>query len=108
MFSTWLTDPLYAGAGELGTLALCVALGAVCAARARAVAREQRPSAANAWALAGLVLGPVGLVWMRLVEPRRAVRACGCGVRRAVSVEACPACAAPWPVAASRGDEVFA
>jgi hypothetical protein len=109
MFSAWLLDPLYGGGNEVATLVLCLGLGAVCAVAARRRARIHRPAPRDVllWTAAGALLGPVGLAWMRLVVPREAVRACGCGAHRAVSVETCGGCGTPWPAPARTGVEVM-
>lgn len=110
LLSAWLLDPLYAGQSEPLTLVLCLALGALCALRARAQAKLRCPAPRDvaAWTAAAFALGPVGLVWMRLVVPKHAIEPCACGRRRAVSVEACPACGATWPGPAPTGIEVLA
>jgi hypothetical protein len=108
MFSWWLRDPLYAGTSEPLTLVLCLAVGALCALRARQQARLRRPRHVAAWTAAAFVLGPVGLAWMRLVVPKHTLAPCRCGVRRAVDVETCPACGADWPAPAATGAEVIA
>ncbi|MCE9634936.1 MAG: hypothetical protein K8T90_04455 [Planctomycetes bacterium] len=110
MFSTWLTDPLYAGGSETLTLAICLLLGAACAVRARRQARLRVPAAGAVrfWTASAFLLGPVGLVWMRIVIPKQALMPCACGASRAVSVETCSACAASWPTPKPTGIEVFA
>ena len=59
------------------------------------------------WTVAGVVLGPMGLVWMWFVVGRVRVEPVGAG-RRAVNLEQSPAVAEPWPEPLPTGTEVHA
>jgi hypothetical protein len=52
------------------------------------------------------VLGPLGLLWMRLVLPRVRVETVG-GARRAMNLDASPSTTEPWPAPVSTGIEVI-
>jgi hypothetical protein len=58
------------------------------------------------WTVAGALLGPVGLVWMRFVVGRKHVEPVGTG-RRAVNLEQSPAVTEPWPEPIPTGTEVL-
>jgi hypothetical protein len=104
----WWRDPWLADGSYPGWLALSLALAGLCAWRARRSARERCATvrAVRFWTAAVLLLGPLGLLWMRLVLPRVPVEAVG-GARRAVDLDASPSTDAPWPQPKPQGIEVF-
>jgi hypothetical protein len=104
----WWRDPWLADGRQAGWLSLSLALAAFCAWRARRAARERCATVREVqfWTTAVLLLGPVGLLWMRFVLPRVPVEAVG-GARRAVNLDASPSTAAPWPEPKPLGIEVL-
>ncbi|MGQ0612596.1 MAG: hypothetical protein ACT4PV_02440 [Planctomycetaceae bacterium] len=104
----WWRDPWLSGGRFTGWLLASLALAAACAWRARRTARERCSTTRRArlWTAAVLLLGPLGLLWMRFVLPRVPVAAVG-GARRAVDLDASPSSAAPWPDPQPLGIEVI-
>ncbi len=104
----WWRDPWLAGGSYPGWLLLSLGLAAFCAGRARRGARERCATRreVHLWTAAVFLLGPVGLLWMKLVLPRVPVEAVG-GARRAVNLDASPSTAAPWPEPKPLGIEVL-
>jgi len=104
----WWRNPMLAGGRDLGWLLASLALAVACALRARRNARERCATgrAVSFWTAAAALLGPLGLLWMRLVLPRVPVEAVGAG-RRAVNLERAPAAAEPWPAPAPLATDVF-
>ena len=102
--SWWLLTPSMADGKRSGLLALVVLVSAIAAwvawrwGRARCATVGQ----ARLWAVAVFVLGPMGLLWMRLVLPRVRVETVG-GARRAVNLDASPSSGEPWPEPVSTG-----
>ncbi len=105
----WWREPWLSGGRYWSWLLASLALAAACGWRARRTARERCRSMRDmhAWTAAVLLLGPLGLFWMRLVLPRVPVAAVG-GARRAVDLDASPSSAAPWPAPQPLGIEVIA
>jgi hypothetical protein len=105
----WWRDPWLSGGRYPGWLVATLALAALLAWRARRDARERCATLLEVrfWTVAVLLLGPLGLLWMRLVLPRVPVEPVGQG-RRAVNLESSPSASAPWPEPAREGIEVFA
>ena len=99
MGAWWWRDPFLAGGRSAGWPLLSLVVALLCAWRARSQARKRRgtPGAVRFWTAAAFVLGPVGLVWMRLVVPRFPVVG-----GRAVDQET-----EPWPEPERVGTEVF-
>jgi hypothetical protein len=107
-YAWWWRDPWLSGGRYAGWLLATLALAALLAWRARRAARERCATAleVHVWTAAVFLLGPVGLLWMRLVLPRLPVEPVG-GARRAVHLERSPSSSAPWPEPAREGIEVF-
>ncbi|MCK6460547.1 MAG: hypothetical protein L6Q95_11720 [Planctomycetes bacterium] len=104
----WWRDPWLAAGSYKGWLALSLALAAFLAWRARRTARERCATAraVRLWTAAVFLLGPLGLLWMRLVLPCVPVEPLG-GARRAVNLDASPSSSAPWPDPEPVGIEVL-
>jgi hypothetical protein len=92
----WL-DPLLAEGANPGWLVASLAVGLACAflAYRSAKLRCATLGSRTGWILAAVLLGPMGLVWIRMAMPWHAVEA-----GRAVDVGA-------WPPPESTGAEVF-
>jgi hypothetical protein len=103
----WWRTPALAAGKRPGLFALSLLVAAACAVRARRSARLRcrTPLAVRAWIVAVLLLGPLGLVWMRLCLPRTRIEAVA-GGRRAAHLDTAPAGTAPWPAPAPLGIEV--
>jgi len=97
----WWRDPYFAG-GSFAWLAASIAVALLCGWRTRVRARVRSPQHIAFWTFAGILLGPLGLLWMHLVIGRVKVETVD-GRSYAVNVEE-----APWPEPAPRGTEVFA
>lgn len=108
VYLAWWRDPWLAGGSYPGWLVASLALAAFCGWRARRAARERCATVREVrfWTAAVLLLGPVGLLWMRFVLPRVPVEVVG-GARRAVNLDASPSTSAPWPEPKPLGIEVF-
>jgi hypothetical protein len=105
----WFRDPYYAERSHAGWLASSLLVGLVCALFVRRSARARCGTigAVRAWTAVVFLLGPLGLLWFRLVVCRHAVLPVG-GARRAVNLNRSPATDAPWPEPAGDGTEVLA
>jgi hypothetical protein len=104
----WWRDPWLAGGRYAFWLVLSFVLAGFLAWRARRSARARcaTPREVRFWTAAVFLLGPIGLLWMRLVLPRVPVESVG-GSRRAVNLDASPSTTAPWPDPKPLGIEVF-
>lgn len=104
----WWRDPWLAAGSYPGWLVASLAIAAFCAWRARRAARERcaTTAAVRFWTAAVFLLGPLGLLWMRLVLPRVPVESVG-GAQRAVNLDASPSSSAPWPDPEPLGIEVI-
>lgn len=109
MSDAWLLDPLFSEGRCPGWLAASVATGLACGwfALRRGRVRCRDASNARLWGFACLLLGPIGLLWMRTTLGGHHVERVGAG-RRAVNLDSCPETAAPWPAPEPKGTEVFA
>jgi hypothetical protein len=109
LYSLFWVDPFFSGGVSGVWLLLSVALAAVCGwlARWQARLRCATERAVRFWTVAGVVLGPVGLLWMGFVVGRVLVEPVGTG-RRAVNLERSPAVTEPWPEPLPTGTEVHA
>jgi len=106
--SWWWRDPVLAGQRRPLVLAANVLLAAVCAFVAWRVARVHCATlrAAKAWTLVAFLLGPLGLLLLRLLAVRALAETIGAG-RRSLALETCPATVTPWPAPARTGREIF-
>ncbi len=93
MLLWWWRDPFLAQ-DHRGWLLASAAIGALCALVAWRIARRRCPTMAGVrfWSLASLLLGPLGLAWMRVAMPWHAIED-----GRAVNLDSSPATDAPWP-----------
>ena len=64
-------------------------------------------AAQHFWTVVALVLGPLGLVWMRVVVGKTYIAEVGAG-ERAVNLEETPSNTTPWPEPHATGTEVMA
>ena len=103
LIARWLRSGFVAGGRHAGWLLASLLVGGLCAGLAARRARTRCASrgAVRAWAAAAFLLGPLGLLWMRLVVPARAVRETLEGHRRAVDLPG------PWPEPSATGWEVW-
>lgn len=104
----WWRDPVVAGGRRPLALAANVLVALVCAAFAFRLGRRHCATSAKArlCAVVGLLAGPIGLLWLRVVVVRAATDTVA-GARRSLALDAAPASAMPWPVAASTGREIL-
>lgn len=103
----WLRTPSLADGARPGLLALIAIVSVAVAWLAYRWGRVRCATVRQArlWAVAVFLVGPLGLLWMRLVLPRVRVDSVG-GARRAVNLDAAPSTEAPWPAPVSTGVEV--
>ncbi len=106
--SWWWRDPVLAGQRRPIVLGANGLLAALCALIAWRVARVHCATAraAKAWTLVGFLLGPLGLLLLRLLAVRAPAETIGAG-RRSLALETCPATDTPWPTPARTGREIF-
>ena len=104
----WLLTPSLAGGSRSGLLALIALVSAAAAWVAWRWGRVRCATVGQArfWALAVFLVGPIGLLWMRLVLPHVRTEPVG-GARRAVNLDSSPSTEAPWPAPVSTGVEVI-
>ena len=104
----WWRDPWFAGGAFPGWQIGCLLLALGCALLARRSARRRCATlgAARAWTAAVFLLGPFGLLWMRLSLPSLPVERVGQGLR-AVHLDRCPETEAAWPEPQPTGTEIF-
>ena len=104
----WWRDPFFSSRSYPGWFLASLALGAAVALLAWRSARLRLPTrAAQITRVAAVfLLGPLGLLWMRLAIGRTAVLSVG-GGKRAVDLESTPDNDAPWPTPDAKGTEVF-
>lgn len=104
----WWRDPFFSSRSYLGWFLASLALGAWMALLAWRSARVRLPTrtAQIGWVVAVFLLGPLGLLWMKLAIGRIAVLPVGDG-RRAVDLDATPDNPTPWPRPALEGTEVL-
>jgi hypothetical protein len=109
MASWWWLDPWFSGQRMTGWLVAALVLTALLAwwARRQALRRCATTRAVHFWTAVAVLLGPLGVIWMRLTVPWAVVEPVGDGVR-AVNRDATPQNDAPWPAPAPVGTEVFA
>lgn len=109
MTSWWWLDPWFSGRRMTGWLVAALVLAALLGwwARRQALRRCASMRAVHFWTAVAVLLGPLGVIWMRLTVPWAVVEPVGDGVR-AVNREATPRNDAPWPAPAAVGTEVFA
>jgi hypothetical protein len=109
MASWWWLDPWFGGRRMTGWLVAALVLAALLAwwARRQALRRCATTRAVHFWTAVAVLLGPLGVIWMRLTVPWAVVEPVGDGVR-AVDRDATPQNDAPWPAPAAVGTEVFA
>lgn len=106
--SRFWVDPFFTGATSGVWLFLSAVVAAVCGwlARRKARLRCATERAVRFWTVAGIMLGPMGLVWMLLVVGRAPVEPVGTG-RRAVNLDRSPTAVEPWPEPLPTGTEVL-
>ena len=106
--SWWWLDPVLAGQRRPIVLAANALLAALCAWLAWRIARVHcaTASAAKATALVGLVLGPLGLLLIRLLVVRAPSERIGAG-RRSLLLDTCPATDTLWSEPARTGREII-
>lgn len=106
--SWWWRDPVLAGQRRPIVLGTNLLLAVACAFVAWRVARVHCATsrAAQAWTLVGFLLGPLGLLLLRLLAVRAPAETVGAG-RRSLALETCPATDTPWPSPARTGREIF-
>ena len=61
-----LRDPMVAGGAMAELIVAALAIALLCGWRAWARAVKHQPRYSRWWAIAGFLLGPIGLIWMRL------------------------------------------
>ena len=106
--SWWWLDPVLASQHRPVVLGANLLLAALCAFIARRIARVHcaTGTAATAWTFAGFLLGPLGLLLMRLLVVCAPAERVGRG-RRSLRLDTCPATDTPWPEPARTGREIF-
>ncbi len=104
----WWRDPFFSSRSCAGWFVASLALGIVMALLGWRSARRRVPTRAAqlCWVAAAFLLGPLGLLWMKLAIGRTAVLPVGDG-KRAVNLERTPDNPAPWPEPERTGAEVF-
>jgi len=100
-YYAWWLDVWFRGRKRAGWLLASVAVGLLCAWRARVQARVRLARGGRAWVALALLLGPLGLLWMRIFVPWVHVEEVA-GERRAVNLDA------PWPEPEPTGREILA
>lgn len=105
----WWLDPILAGRRRPIVLGVNALVAALCVFFAWRVARVHCATQvlASAWAAAGFLLGPLGLLLLRLLVVRAPAETVG-GGRRSLRLDACPATDVPWPQPARTGREIIA
>ncbi len=93
-------DLWFRGHKRAAWLLINLLVGVACARLAWSQARLRLARGARLWALLAFVLGPIGLIWMRIWVPKLYIERVA-GVRRAVNLDA------PWPEPVATGTEVF-
>ena len=97
LYAWWWRDPYFA-AGSIAWLVVSMLVAAFCGWRARRSALVRCPGCTTFWTAVGVLLGPLGLLWMRLIVGKLPVVD-----GRAVNIES-----DAWPEPALTGTEVFA